>query len=90
MEKYKELLTGLERISEKYDVSIGTEIQIEHGQTTINTETFCISADKKTNTESLISDIQKLTSQIKEFTINVTILQYNKDKLDIFKYPFQD
>ena len=90
MEKYKKLLTGLEKISEKYDISIRTEIEVEHGQTTINTETFCISADKKTNTESLIKDIQKLISQIKDFKINVTILQYNNDKLDIFKYPFED
>lgn len=90
MEKYKKLLTGLEKISEKYDISIRTEIEIEHGQTTINTETFRISANEKTNTESLISDIQKLISQIKDFTINVTILQYTNDKLDIFKYPFQD
>lgn len=90
MEKYKELLTGLEEISEKYDISIRTEIEIEHGQTTINTKTFCISADEKTNTESLISDTQKLISKIKAFTIKVTILQYNNDKLDIFKYPFED
>lgn len=90
MEKYKKLLTELEKISKKYDISIRTEIEIENGRTTINTETFCISADKKTNTESLISDIQKLISQIKDFKINVTILQYNDDKLDIFKYPFED
>jgi hypothetical protein len=90
MEKYNELLTGLEEISEKYDISIRTEIEVEHGQTTINTETFCISADEKTNTDSLISDIQELISHIKDFTINVTILQYNSDKLDIFKYPFED
>lgn len=90
MEKYRELLTGLEEISEKYDISIRTEIEIEHGQTTINTKTFCISADEKTDTDLLISDIQKLISKIKAFTIKVTILQYNNDKLDIFKYPFED
>ena len=90
MEKYKKLLTGLEKISKKYDISIRTEIEIENGRTLINTETFCISSDKKTDTELLINDIQKLISQIKDYTINVTILQYNDDKLDIFKYPFED
>ena len=90
MEQYKELLTGLEKISEKYDISIRTEIEVEHGQTTINTKTFCISADAKTDTDLLISDIQEVISKIKTFTIKVTILQYNNDKLDIFKYPFED
>lgn len=90
MEKYKKLLTELEKISKKYDISIRTEIEIENGRTLINTETFCISSDEKTDTELLINDIQKLISQIKDYTINVTILQYNDDKLDIFKYPFED
>lgn len=90
MEKYKELLTGLEEISKKHDIVIHTETQIENGQTTINTQALCISADEKTNTDLLISDIQELISRIKNFTIKVTILQYNNDKLDIFKYPFED
>lgn len=90
MEKYKELLTGLEEISKKHDIAIHTETQIENGQTTINTQVLCISADEKTNTDLLISDIQALISRIKNFTIKVTILQYNNDKLDIFKYPFED
>ena len=90
MKKYKELLTGLEEISKKHDIAIHTEVQIENGITTINTQALCISADAKTNTDLLISDIQKLISGIKTFTIKVTILQYNNDKLDIFKYPFED
>lgn len=90
MEKYRELLTGLEKISKKHGINIHTEIEIENGYTTINTQALCISADEKTNTESLINDIQKLISGIKTFTIKVTILQYNNDKLDIFKYPFED
>lgn len=90
MEKYKELLTGLEEISKKHDIAIHTEVQIENGITTINTQSLCISADAKTDTDLLISDIQKLISGIKEFTIKVTILQYNNDKLDVFKYPFED
>lgn len=90
MEKYKELLTGLEEISKKHDINIHTEIEIENGITTINTQALCISADKKTNTDLLISDIQEVISEIKTFTIKVTILQYNNDKLDIFKYPFED
>lgn len=90
MEIYKELLTGLEKISKKHDVTIHTDIKVEHGQTVINTKTFCISADEKLNTDLLINDIQKLISQIKDFTINVTILQYTNDKLDIFKYPFEN
>lgn len=90
MEKYKKLLTGLEEISKKHDINIHTEIEIENGITTINTQALCISADKKTDTNLLIDDIQKLISGIKDFTIKVTILQYNNDKLDIFKYPFED
>lgn len=90
MEQYKELLIGLEKISEKYDISIRTEIEIENGITTINTQALCISVDGKTDTDLLIDDIQKLISGIKDFTIKVTILQYNNDKLDIFKYPFED
>lgn len=90
MEKYKELLTGLEEISKKHNIAIHTEVQIENGITTINTQALCISADAKTDTDLLISDIQKLISGIKTFTIKVTILQYNNDKLDIFKYPFED
>lgn len=90
MEKYKELLTGLEKISKKHNINIHTEIEIENGYTTINTQALCVSADEKTNTDLLISDIQELISEIKIFTIKVTILQYNNDKLDIFKYPFED
>lgn len=90
MEKYNELLTGLEKISKRHDVAIHTDVQIENGQTVINTQALCISADEKANTDLLIGDIQKLISEIKTFTINVTILQYNDDKLDIFKYPFED
>ena len=90
MEKYKELLTGLEEISKKHDINIHTEIQIENGQTVINTQALCISADERTDTDLLISDIQKLISGVKDFTIKVTILQYNNDKLDVFKCPFED
>lgn len=90
MRKYKELLTGLEEISKKHDINIHTKIEIENGITTINTQALCISADKKTNTDLLINDIQEVISKIKTFTIKVTILQYNNDKLDIFKYPFED
>ena len=90
MERYKELLTGLEEISKKHDINIYAEMGIENRQKIINTQALCISADEKTNTDLLISDIQKLISGIKDFTINVTILQYNNDKLDIFKYPFED
>lgn len=90
MEIYRELLTGLEKISKKHDINIHTEIEIENGYTTINTQGLCISADEKTDTDLLISDIQELISGIKTFTIKVTILQYNNDKIDVFKYPFED
>lgn len=90
MEIYRELLTGLEKISKKHDINIHTEIEIENGYTTINTKALCISADEKTDTDLLISDIQELISGIKTCTIKVTILQYNNDKLDVFKYPFED
>lgn len=63
---------------------------IENGQKIINTQALCILADEKTNTDLLINDIQALISEIKIFTIKVTILRYNNDKLDIFKYPFED
>lgn len=90
MERYKELLTGLEEISKKHDINIHAEMGIENGQKIINTQALCILADEKTNTDLLISDIQELISGIKALTIKVTILQYNNDKLDIFKYPFED
>lgn len=90
MEKYKELLTGLEEISKKHDINIHAEMRIENRQKIINTQALCILADEKTNTDLLINDIQALISGIKTFTIKVTILQYNNDKLDIFKYPFED
>ena len=90
MEKYRELLTELEEISKNHDVAIHTETQIKNGVTTINTQALCISADEKTDTSLLISDIQKLISGIKTFTIKVTLLHYKKDKLHIFKYPFED
>lgn len=90
MEKYKELLTGLEEISKKHDINIYAEMGIENRQKIINTQALCILADEKTNTDLLINDIQALISGIKAFTIKVTILQYNNDKLDIFKYPFED
>lgn len=90
MEQYKELLTGLEEISKKHDISIHTDIEIDNGYTTINTQALCTSADEKTNTDLLISDIQYLISKIKTFTIKVTILQYNNDKLDILEYPLEN
>lgn len=90
MKKHKELLTGLEEISKKHDINIHAEMGIENGQKIINTQSLCILADEKTNTDLLINDIQALISGIKIFTIKVTILQYNNDKLDIFKYPFED